>query len=155
MKSFTTILAAIDFSENSDYAFNLAVTVTTAFNSSLVVLHVIDNVVYEGGFYMPYPSIDPYSSINIVSLEKELEESATAMMARFCESRLAGFSNYTSSIEIGTPFREIIRMADKTAASMIVLGTHGRSGLDRLVFGSTAERVVRGAHCSVLTVPMP
>jgi universal stress protein A len=77
------------------------------------------------------------------------------MITKFCESRLAGFSNYASSIETGTPFREIIRMADKTAASMIVLGTHGRSGLGRLVFGSTAERVVRVAHCPVLTVPMP
>src|ERR1039457_3284492 len=142
MKLFTTILAAIDFSENSDYAFNLAVTIATAFNSRLVVLHVIDNLVFERGFYMPYPSLDPYSSINIVQLEEELEESAKTMMTKFCEFRLAGFSNYTSSIETGTPFREIIRMAEKTAASMIVLGTHGRSGLDLLVFGSTAERVV-------------
>ena len=156
MKSFTTILAAIDFSENSDYAFNLAVNIAAAFNSRLVVLHVIDNqVVYGNGLYMSYPYIDPYSSIYTAELEKELEESAKAMITKFCESRLAGFSNYSSSIETGTPFREIIRMADKTAASMIVLGTHGRSGLGRLVFGSTAERVVRGAHCPVLTVPMP
>jgi len=153
MKTFTTILAAIDFSENSDYAFDLAVTIATAFNSRLVVLHVIDNLVYTRGFYMPFPYLDDYPSIN--QLEKELEESAKTMMTRFCESRLAGFSNYTSSIETGTPFREIISMANKTAASLIVLGTHGRSGLDRLVFGSTAERVVRGAPCSVLTVPLP
>ena len=104
---------------------------------------------------MSYPSIYPYSSVDTVRLGKELEEGAKAMMTKFCETRLKGFSNCTSSIETGKPFSEIIRKADETAASMIVLGTHGRSGLGRLVFGSTAERVVRGAHCPVLTVHLP
>jgi len=156
MESFKTILVAIDFSENSDHAFNLAVTIATAFNSRLVVLHVIDNLTfYEGGLYMSYPSIYPYSSIDTVQLGKELEEGAKAMMTKFCETRLEDFPCYASSIETGTPFSEIIRTADETAAAMIVLGTHGRSGFGRLVFGSTAERVVRGAHCPVLTVPLP
>jgi len=146
MKSFTTILSAIDFSENSDYAFEYALTIASAFNSSLVVMHVIDNLVYTPGFDMPYPFIE--------DLEKDLSESAKTKMAIFCESKLAGFPNYTTSIETGTPYREIIRTAEKTAASLIVLGTHGRSGLDRVVFGSTAERVVRRAPCPVLTVPL-
>jgi nucleotide-binding universal stress UspA family protein len=152
MESFATILAAIDFSENSDCAFDLAVLIATAFNSRLVVLHVIDNSLYAHDFYTPYPSMAPYPSI--VELTEELRESAKSMMAKFCEARLSGFSNYTSVIDTGTPFREIIQAAEKAEASLIVIGTHGRSGLDRLVFGSTAERVVRGAPCSVLTVPL-
>ena len=147
MKSFTTILAAVDFSENSDLAFDYAESLATAFNASLVVMHVIDNLVYAPGFDMPYPFIE--------ELDKELTESAKTMMARFCESRLAGNAKYTTIIETGTPYREIIRAAENTAASLIVLGTHGRSGLDRVVFGSTAERVVRRAPCPVLTVPLP
>jgi hypothetical protein len=87
-------------------------------------------------------------------LDKELSESAKNLMARFCETRLAGFPDHTACIETGTPYREIIRAAESTAASLIVLGTHGRSGLDRVVFGSTAERVVRRAPCPVLTVPL-
>ena len=146
MKSFTTILSAIDFSGNSDHAFDHALTIAAAFNSSLVVMHVIDSLVYAPGFDMPYPFIE--------DLDKELFESAKKMLAGFCESRLAGFSNYTTIIETGTPHREIIRAAENTAASLIVLGTHGRSGLDRVVFGSTAERVVRRAPCPVLTVPL-
>ena len=58
MKSFTTILAAVDFSENSDLAFDYAESLATAFNASLVVMHVIDNLVYAPGFDMPYPFIE-------------------------------------------------------------------------------------------------
>jgi len=146
MKSFTTILSAIDFSENSDYAFDYALTIASAFNSSLVVMHVIDNLVYAPGFDMPYTFIE--------DLDKEFYESAKKKMAIFCESRLTGIPNYTTTIETGTPYKQIILTAEKTAASLIVLGTHGRSGLDRVVFGSTAERVVRKAPCPVLTVPL-
>ncbi len=146
MKSFTTILSAIDFSENSDYAFEYALTIASAFNSSLAVMHVIDNLVYAPGLDMPYSFIE--------DLDKEFYESAKKKMAIFCETRLAEFSNYTTIIETGTPYREIIRTAEKTAAALIVLGTHGRSGIDRVVFGSTAERVVRKATCPVLTVPL-
>lgn len=146
MKSFTTILSAIDFSENSDAAFEYALTLASTFDSRLVVMHVIDNLVYAPGFDMPYPFIE--------DLDKDLNDSAQKMMARFCESRLAGFPRYTTNIETGTPYREIIRAAENAAASLIVLGTHGRSGFDRVVFGSTAERVVRRAPCPVLAVPL-
>jgi universal stress protein A len=55
----------------------------------------------------------------------------------------------------GIPYEEILRKAGETGASLIVLGTHGRTGIDHLIFGSTAERVVRGAACPVLTIRMP
>jgi universal stress protein A len=146
MKSFTTVLSAIDFSENSDAAFECALTIASGFNSSLVVMHVIDSLMYAPGFDMPYPFIE--------DLDKELYAGAMKMMDRFCESRLSGFPKHAIIIETGTPHREIIRAAEHTAASLIVLGTHGRSGLDRVVYGSTAERVVRGTPCPVLTVPL-
>lgn len=146
MKPFTTVLSAIDFSENSDYAFEYALTIASAFNARLVVMHVIDSLVYAPGFDMPSSFIE--------DLDKEFSESAKKMMARFCESKLSGFSNHTTNIETGMPYLEIIRTAESTGASLIVLGAHGRSGLDRVVFGSTAERVVRKATCPVLTVPL-
>jgi len=55
----------------------------------------------------------------------------------------------------GIPYEEIIRKAQEISASLIVLGTHGRTGLDHIIFGSTAERVVRGSACPVLTIRLP
>ncbi|MEK7715145.1 MAG: universal stress protein, partial [candidate division NC10 bacterium] len=59
------------------------------------------------------------------------------------------------ALEVGVPFEEIVKAAEKEGADMIVMGTHGRSGLNRLLLGSVAERVIRLAPCPVLTVRQP
>jgi nucleotide-binding universal stress UspA family protein len=147
MKPFDKILTAIDFSENSDYAFDYALTLAKQFDSQLMILHVINEPVDLRGFYVPHISFE--------QLEKEIEEGAEKMMAKFCSSKMGDFTNFTTSIVTGIPYEEIIRSAQEAAASLIVLGTHGRTGLDHLIFGSTAERVVRGASCPVLTIRLP
>jgi nucleotide-binding universal stress UspA family protein len=147
MKPFDKILTAIDFSENSDYAFDYALTLAKQFDSQLMILHVINEPVDLRGFYVPHISFE--------QLEKEIEEGAEKMMAKFCSSKMGDFTNFTTSTVTGIPYEEIIRSAQEAAASLIVLGTHGRTGLDHLIFGSTAERVVRGASCPVLTIRLP
>lgn len=74
------------------------------------------------------------------------------MMEAFCTARLGSFTNYKTEIVTGIPYDEITAAAARIGASLIVLGTHGRTGLDHILFGSTAERVVRSASCPVLTV---
>lgn len=147
MKPFTKVLTAIDFSENSEYAFDYALTLATRFDAELTIMHVINEPVDLRGFYVPHISFE--------QLEKEIEESAVKMMGEFCSSRLRGFPNYKTVIVTGIPYDEIIATAVNIDASLIVLGTHGRTGLDRILFGSTAERVVRSAACPVLTVRLP
>ncbi|NTW98690.1 MAG: universal stress protein [Geobacteraceae bacterium] len=147
MKPFTKILIAIDFSENSECAFDYALTLATQFNAELTIVHVINEPVDLRGFYVPHISFE--------QLEKEIEESAVKMMDAFCSSKLGTFSNYKTSILTGIPCDEIISAAARIDASLVVLGTHGRTGLDRILFGSTAERVVRSASCPVLTVRLP
>lgn len=147
MKSFDKILTAIDFSENSDYAFDYALTLAKQFNAELTILHVINEPVDLRGFYVPHISFE--------QLEKEIEESANKMMEKFRAARLGDFTNYKTSIVTGVPYEEIIKNAKDSGTSLIVLGTHGRTGLDHLLFGSTAERVVRGADCPVLTIRLP
>jgi nucleotide-binding universal stress UspA family protein len=147
MKPFNKILTAVDFSENSDYAFDYALTLAKQFDSQLTVLHVINEPVDLRGFYVPHISFE--------QLEKEIEEGAEKMMAKFCSSKMGEFTNFTTSIVTGIPYEEIIRSAREAGASLIVLGTHGRTGLDHLIFGSTAERVVRGASSPVLTIRLP
>jgi nucleotide-binding universal stress UspA family protein len=147
MKPFDKILTAIDFSENSDHAFEYALTLATQFQAELTILHVINEPVDLRGFYVPHISFE--------QLEKEIEEGAQNMMEKFCQNKLADFTNYKTAIVSGIPYEEIIKKADEIASSLIVLGTHGRTGLDHIIFGSTAERVVRSASCPVLTIRMP
>jgi len=147
MKPFTKILTAIDFSENSECAFDYALTLATQFGAELTIVHVINEPVDLRGFYVPHISFE--------QLEKEIEESAVKMMDAFCSSKLGTFTNYKTSILTGIPCDEITAAAARIDASLIVLGTHGRTGLDRILFGSTAERVVRSAGCPVMTVRLP
>jgi nucleotide-binding universal stress UspA family protein len=147
MKDFSTILFATDFSETSEYAFDYACTLAKKFNSKLIVMHVINEPVDLRGFYVPHISFD--------SLEKEIEDSAEKMMKKFCSGRLGDLTSSETAIVAGIPYDEIIEMADKESVSLIVLGTHGRAGLDHLLFGSTAERVVRRSRCPVMTIRPP
>lgn len=144
MRNIEKILFATDFSDNSEDAFQYALTFARRFSARLILLHVINEPVDLRGFYVPHISFD--------NLEKEIEEGARKMMAKFCSERLADFPDHESHVVSGIPADEIIEMARKLDCTLIVLGTHGRTGLDHILFGSTAERVVRHAPCPVLTV---
>jgi universal stress protein A len=144
MKAFTKILVATDFSDCSKEACAYALTLARKVDASLQVLHVINEPVDLRGFYVPHISFE--------QLEQEIADGAATMLDTFCKENLAEFSNFTTTIVTGVPFEEINRIAQEQNASLIVIGTHGRSGLDHLIFGSTAERVVRSAPCPVLTI---
>lgn len=147
MKPFTTILFATDFSESSEYAFDYAQTLVQQSGARLVILHVINEPVDLRGFYVPHISFE--------KLEEEIRASAEQMLASFCAKRAAALPAVEAAVVAGIPYDEIIRKAHELDASLIVLGTHGRTGLDHVLFGSTAEKVVRKARCPVLTVRLP
>lgn len=147
MKAFSTILFPTDFSENSEYAFDYALTLAKQFNARLVVIHVINEPVDLRGFYVPHVSFE--------KLEEEIVSAAEKMMEKFCRTKIKDYPNFTSSIVSGIPYDEILKKAAEENASLIVMGTHGRKGLDHFLFGSTAERVVRSATCPVMSVRPP
>lgn len=147
MKTFKTILFATDFSENSELAFDYAITLAQQSAARIELVHVINEPVDLRGFYVPHVSFD--------NLEKEIEDGARKLMEKFCRTKMGDFSNFGTHICTGVPYEEILSKATELGASLIVIGTHGRRGLDRLLFGSTAERVVRQASCPVLTVRLP
>jgi len=147
MKDFSTILFATDFSDISDYAFDYALSMANKFGSRLVVVHVINEPVDLRGFYVPHISFE--------SLENEITEAAEKMMKKFCDRKMSEYTNYETAIITGVPYEEILRKAEEVDASLIVLGTHGRAGIDHILFGSTAERVVRRSRCAVMTVRPP
>jgi universal stress protein A len=117
------------------------------FNSSLQVLHVINEPVDLRGFYVPHISFE--------QLEQEIETGAVKMLETFCNENLKEFTAFTTAVVTGVPYEEIIRVATEQESSLIIIGTHGRTGLDHLIFGSTAERVVRSAPCPVMTIRLP
>jgi nucleotide-binding universal stress UspA family protein len=147
MKLFDTILFANDFSENSEHAFDYALTMAKKFEAKLIIIHVINEPVDLRGFYVPHISFE--------NLEKEIAESAEKMMDKFCRTKIKDFSKFETMVISGIPYEEIIKQAEELNAGLIVLGTHGRKGLDHILFGSTAERVVRNAPCPVMSVRLP
>ncbi|HET6419982.1 MAG TPA: universal stress protein [Geobacteraceae bacterium] len=144
MKEFKKILFATDFSEISEYAFDYAMSLAGKFNAKLIIIHVINEPVDLRGFYVPHISFD--------SIEREIALSAEKMMDKFCDRKLASFRNYEKLTVSGIPYEEILKKADEEQVDLIVMGTHGRAGIDHLLFGSTAERVVRKSVCPVMTV---
>ena len=73
-------------------------------------------------------------------------------MEKFCRQHIKDFENYESHVLPGIPYDEIIKKAQEFNADLIVLGTHGRTGLDHVLFGSTAEKVVRKSPIPVMTI---
>jgi nucleotide-binding universal stress UspA family protein len=84
-----------------------------------------------------------------------LEQDARHRLRTAAASQLADGCDVGEVVAIGKPYREILKLADTTGASLIVMGIHGRSPLDRLFFGSTTLHVLRQAGCPVLTVRGP
>ncbi len=141
---FKTILFATDFSEGSDFAFQPALSLARKFESKLIIVHIINEPVDLRGFYVPHISFD--------KLEEEIEQGAEKLMEKFCRTHMADYTQFESFVLPGIPYDEIIKKAIDLNADLIVMGTHGRTGLDHVLFGSTAEKVVRKSPVPVMTI---
>lgn len=133
-----TILHPTDFSEPSEFAFRLACALARDYDARLVLLHVMPPpmVVYGGGGVPPEPGPD------IAELKEHLRQMETRAQRVRVESQVME----------GDPVDMILRAAGETHSDIIVMGTHGRTALARLLLGSVAEAVLRKAPCPVLTV---
>ena len=132
------ILFPTDFSDNSEAARQTAASLARASGADLLVVHVQEPPphVADRGF-------SGYAEqLNEEDARQQLHETATADPRVSCEERLLA----------GEPADTIVRCADDEQADLIVIGSHGRTGLARLLLGSVAEAVVRRARCPVLTV---
>lgn len=149
MADIKKILFATDFSDNSRYALTFALSFAQRYDAMLYVLHVIQQPSYPLGMYaeISFDAMDKFSQSISEAVQKEMQT--------LKEKDLTGCSKYECLIVHGTPFLEILRMAKEKNVELIVVGTHGRTGLDHVLFGSTAEKVVRRAPCPVLSVRLP
>lgn len=138
------ILHATDFSECAEQARAEAIRLARAFGGELILLHVsIETPLYAEGL-MGMTEVQKVYDAQRKWAEETLE-------ARAAETRDGGVTARWR-LSIGVPFEEIVRAAEEEGADLIVMGTHGRRGLGRLLLGSVANRVIRMARCPVLTV---
>lgn len=139
------ILVPTDFSEGARPALDYAVSLARDYKATLCILHVIQELAVTPGWY---EGVFP-----IENLYMSIEDGAASEMDRLISE--TGVTDVEKVISRGYPATEVLRIAKESGADLIVLGTHGRSGVDHLLFGSTAEKVVRQATCPVLTVRIP
>lgn len=146
-EGFKKILFPTDFSVASDYALSYAVSMAKRFKAKLFLLHVIDSTYDVSGFYIPHISTE--------KLQQEMEDSAEGMLKKMSSKIPRSITARESAVKTGIPHKEIIRFAKDKGIGMIIMGTHGKAGVDRFFFGSTTERVLRQADCPVLTIRPP
>ena len=141
MLQIQTILHPTDFSPSSGHAFQLACSLARDHGARLVVLHIVDRpiVVYGGVMTAPPP---PPPVDERKAAQEQLRQIHPADPKLSIEHRL----------EEGDPAMLILEVAKECKCDLIVMGTHGRTGLSRLLMGSVAEKVLRGALCPVMTV---
>lgn len=139
--SLRTILVPTDFSAGSLAAVEYALALATRTGADLVLLHVMEPTVYSVDFALTQPDISAEVRRGAIESLRQLAEDARRRGIRA-----------EHAVVSGTPFAEIGKVAADRKADLIVMGTHGRTGLAHAVLGSTAERVVRFAPCPVLTV---
>jgi nucleotide-binding universal stress UspA family protein len=145
MSRIRRILMASDFSRASQPAFVKAVELARALKADLIVSHAVAPIVpVNGAMYVGAVDWDAVEKETRVAAQIELERLATA--ARKRRIRVA------TVLTRGYAADEIVRTARTRKASLVVMGTHGRTGLSRLVMGSVATRVIAGAPCPVMTV---
>ncbi len=143
MLEIKKILYPVDFFESSDNILPYVKLMAEKLGAEIELIHVVRGSADFVGFEM---GTAWYSSF-----EAELLEGGQKAMYRFAEEKFPGLDIKTT-IAVGDITEEIIKHAVKSGTDMIIIGTHGRKGLDKIMFGSVAAGVVKGAHCPVLTV---
>ena len=152
----TRILAPTDFSKHSGFALEWAAYLAQCMKADLLLLHVlteeegkiVEEVIGEGAVVQIPRGIRQ----NVVEeRQKRLTDQYEIVVSREIKAAL----KVEQTVKIGVPFLEIVRVAKERDVDLIVLGTHGRTGLSHALIGSVAEKVVHHAHCPVLSIKHP
>ncbi|MFH2123023.1 MAG: universal stress protein [Pseudomonadota bacterium] len=145
----TRVITPIDFSENAPLIAESAAYVAGNFKAELTLIFVVQDFTDYSGFFVP--------QMNAPDLVQELFTSAQERMDTFCQDnensfKALGVTALSSKVLMGDVAEQIIDYAISQHGNLIVMGTHGYKGLEKIMFGSIADKVVKAAPCPIMTV---
>ena len=144
-----SILLPTDFSDCANYALSTTASLARTFGARIICVNVIEPIVPTVGYTgMTEP-------LPIADISEQLEDSAERELPKIAGCDECVGLDIEEVIVHGEAASEIVRVANERAVDLIVISSHGRTGLGRILFGSTAEAVVRHAVCPVLVVKPP
>ena len=149
IKEIKNVVTPVDFSDNSKIIAESAAYFAGRFGAAMHLIFVVQNFEDYSGFFVPQMSMP--------TLEGGLVESAETKMGAFCEEMddygsKCGVSFLSSKVFMGDVSERIVDYASEMEADLIIMGTHGYKGLEKIMFGSVADKVVRSAGCPVMTI---
>lgn len=144
MSEFKRILFPVDLSDSSAKIVPFVRTMASRFDSRLHLLFVARVFEYFSGMYVPPPSIADF--------EKQVVEGAEKRLYEFADEHFKDMAHTKSTVVSGEPAEGILNYIDSAGIDLVIMGTHGRKGLDKVIFGSVADRIVRSAPVPVMVV---
>ena len=147
MASLKKIVFCTDFSENADQAFELAFDLAQKYEAQFVLVHVVPPLVFPSPVMEDFISEQANLQFYKDAVQRSMEQIETTYLAK-----MGDYKNALIRVLSGHPASEILNFIDQEKIDLVVMGTHGFTGLAHFFLGSTAEKVVRRANCSVLTV---
>ena len=143
MGRFKKILCAVDFSGHSRQVAEYAREIAEINSGEVLVIYAAPSLSQYVGFHVPHNSIENFVGEIVAAAEKSME---TFVQEQFGDIPCKGM------VVTGFAAEEILNTADQEGVDIIIMGTHGRKGIDRILFGSVAEKVVKSASQPVLTI---
>ncbi len=143
MQEIKKIVCAVDLSDHSKSIAEYTITLAKATGAEVLVVYTAPSLSQYVGFHVPPNTIENFVGEIVSGAEKSMDT--------FVSENFPGI-NATGHVLIGYAAEEIVNKAEEVQADMIIMGTHGRKGLDRFLFGSVAEKVVKNAKQPVLTI---
>lgn len=144
MLEIKRILFPIDFTENSSKVLPYLLSIAEKYDATIYLLHVVEDFCEWGGFYVPH--------LPIASYHTEALKGAEKMLDTVCDERLQGCVSFQRVLVCGDPVVEILKAIEEKKIDLLVMGTHGRKGLEHVFFGSVAENVVKKSPAPVLII---
>ena len=149
IEQIKNVVTPVDFSDNSKLIAESAAFLAASFKASLVLVFVVQKFEDYSGFFVPQMSIPDF--------EQDLYSQAEEKMDTFCQeiqtyAQGIGVSDVSGKVLVGDVAEQIVNFSCKGECSLIAMGTHGYKGLEKIMFGSVADKVVKSATCPVLTI---
>lgn len=144
MNDIKKILIPTDFSMHSNRVLQAAIMIARKFDAAIEVVFVVESLDAYAGFAVPHLPLE--------NLEKELLERAKRKMTEFIAEDMAKDVPHASTVLTGNVAAEIVRHAEAEGCDMIMIGTQTCKGVEKALFGSVTERVIKTAHCPVLSM---